>query len=220
MCCCNFFFCIVDFVVLGLCSFVLEDLKKVDRSKTPWLIAAGHRPMYVASTDPRPYEGDNAVQADLQAAFESIFLEYKVLHFLLCARQRHSPYPSAHFGIHLLSDVHIEEHLRINQHVIHSSHGRILFSSCFFFQVDIVLQGHHHGYQRTCPVFRNKCMSMGEAPVYIDVGNAGAGLAHQPDYHFPDHFEVSYLYMVSGWEPLTICKILNSYLISQGDIVG
>lgn len=51
----------------------------MERSNTPWLIAAGHRPMYVGSPDIRQYEGDLAVQDDLQAAFESLFLEYKVV---------------------------------------------------------------------------------------------------------------------------------------------
>ena len=46
-------------------------------------------------------------------------------------------------------------------------------------QVDLVFGAHHHSYQRTCPVYKDKCMSAGSdgyaAPVIVDLGMAGYG---------------------------------------------
>jgi hypothetical protein len=41
-------------------------------------------------------------------------------------------------------------------------------------QVDLTLYGHYHSYQRTCPVYQNKCVDDGL--VHITVGSAGAWL--------------------------------------------
>lgn len=50
------------------------------------------------------------------------------------------------------------------------------------YHVDLSFQGHHHSYQRTCPVHKNKCRGYGDdgvplAPVHLVIGNAGAGLS-------------------------------------------
>lgn len=56
------------------------------------------------------------------------------------------------------------------------------------FSVDVVLTGHHHSFQRTCPVLYGACVnsSATRAPVYLITGGAGAGLSAlaptQPDY--------------------------------------
>ena len=56
------------------------------------------------------------------------------------------------------------------------------------FSVDVVLTGHHHSFQRTCPVLYGACVnsSATHAPVYLITGGAGAGLSAlaptQPDY--------------------------------------
>lgn len=47
-----------------------EDLAKVDRSKTPWVIAMSHRPMYSS--------GVSSYQKYMRAAFEGIMLKYGV----------------------------------------------------------------------------------------------------------------------------------------------
>lgn len=50
------------------------------------------------------------------------------------------------------------------------------------YKVDMVWSGHHHSYQRTCPVYKETCVPVdrqtGEAsaPVQIIFGNAGAHL--------------------------------------------
>ncbi|NJO23600.1 MAG: AMP-binding protein [Sphingomonadales bacterium] len=49
------------------------------------------------------------------------------------------------------------------------------------YAVDVTLHGHHHSYQRTCPVVAGECVGYGEdgvanGPVHLVVGNAGAGL--------------------------------------------
>jgi hypothetical protein len=60
------------------CSFIVEDLKAVDRSRTPWLIVGGHRPIYIDSTNDAPVQGDQTVAADLRAALEQEFIKYEV----------------------------------------------------------------------------------------------------------------------------------------------
>lgn len=39
------------------------------------------------------------------------------------------------------------------------------------YKVDLTLWGHYHSYERTCPVYREKCVSDG--PTYVVVGTAG-----------------------------------------------
>lgn len=51
-------------------QWLAQDLAAVDRTKTPWIIAMTHRPMYSS--------GVASYQADVRAAFEPILLEYKV----------------------------------------------------------------------------------------------------------------------------------------------
>lgn len=49
-------------------------------------------------------------------------------------------------------------------------------------QVDLVLSGHVHNYQRTCSVFKNTCVptaadGSSQAPVWVVNGNAGQWLS-------------------------------------------
>ena len=42
--------------------------------------------------------------------------------------------------------------------------------------------GHHHSYQRTCPVYQERCLPYNEdgtagGPVHLVIGHAGAGLS-------------------------------------------
>ncbi len=53
---------------------------------------------------------------------------------------------------------------------------------CDCVQVDMVLSGHVHNYQRTCEVFKNTCVpraadGSSQAPVWIVNGNAGQWLS-------------------------------------------
>eukprot|EP00475_Leptophrys_vorax_P014433 TRINITY_DN20779_c0_g2_i1.p1 TRINITY_DN20779_c0_g2~~TRINITY_DN20779_c0_g2_i1.p1 ORF type:complete len:627 (+),score=140.30 TRINITY_DN20779_c0_g2_i1:486-2366(+) len=41
------------------------------------------------------------------------------------------------------------------------------------YKVDLVLTGHYHQYERTCPVYNGTCYGSGEAPVHVIVGTAG-----------------------------------------------
>jgi hypothetical protein len=49
-------------------AWLINDLKNVDRCKTPWVIAAGHRPWYVSAPP----------CVECQAGFESILEDYGV----------------------------------------------------------------------------------------------------------------------------------------------
>ncbi|EJU04078.1 acid phosphatase AphA [Dacryopinax primogenitus] len=51
-------------------KWIKEDLASIDRSKTPWVFAMSHRPMYSTET--------SSYQTHMRAAFESLFLEYNV----------------------------------------------------------------------------------------------------------------------------------------------
>jgi len=59
-------------------NFIAKDLASVDRSKTPFLILAGHRPMYIDSTNNSPNGGDLTVGAVLIEHIEPLLLQYQV----------------------------------------------------------------------------------------------------------------------------------------------
>eukprot|EP01025_Chloroclados_australasicus_P032526 TRINITY_DN32989_c0_g1_i2.p1 TRINITY_DN32989_c0_g1~~TRINITY_DN32989_c0_g1_i2.p1 ORF type:complete len:573 (-),score=57.61 TRINITY_DN32989_c0_g1_i2:445-2163(-) len=63
------------------------------------------------------------------------------------------------------------------------------------YKVDVTFHGHHHSYQRTCPVFKKECQGFDEdgvakAPVYIVNGNGGAELTYTIDLITPEYFEM------------------------------
>jgi hypothetical protein len=55
------------------------------------------------------------------------------------------------------------------------------------FGVDLAFWGHHHSYQRTCPVYQEKCVKNG--PVHVVVGAGGQGLSTNIQVPKPSHFE-------------------------------
>jgi len=108
-------------------AFLKKDLASVDRSRTPWLIFTGHRPMYIDSKSGSKLGSHLSVASDLRKYIEPLLVEHNV---------------------------------------------------------DLALWGHHHSYQRTCPVQKEVCQSAAEAkagkrlPVHIVIGMAGMGLSH------------------------------------------
>jgi hypothetical protein len=55
---------------------------------------------------------------------------------------------------------------------------RAVFEEMLFAnKVDLIFGAHHHSYQRTCPVYRNKCMQPDAdgyaGPVIVNLGMAG-----------------------------------------------
>eukprot|EP00731_Ephydatia_muelleri_P019818 Em0012g643a len=105
-------------------QYLDDHLSTVDRSKTPWLIFAGHRPMYIDSTNWALPDGDQPVALLLRAYVEPLLKKY---------------------------------------------------------QVDVAFWGHHHSYQRSCPVFGYQCMK--GATTHIVVGMGGQGLSQNIDLH-------------------------------------
>lgn len=51
-------------------KWIAKDLASVDRTKTPWVIAMSHRPMYSSQVA--------SYQANMRDAFQSLFLKYEV----------------------------------------------------------------------------------------------------------------------------------------------
>ena len=54
-------------------------------------------------------------------------------------------------------------------------------------KVDLALWGHHHSYQRTCPVYKEKCTP--GAPIHAVIGMAGQGLSKNIELVTPDWIE-------------------------------
>eukprot|EP00731_Ephydatia_muelleri_P019790 Em0012g615a len=99
-------------------QYLDDHLSTVDRSKTPWLIFAGHRPMYIDSINWVEPDGDQPVAIQLRSTVEPLLKKY---------------------------------------------------------QVDVAFWGHHHSYQRSCPVFDRVCTEGGT--VHIVVGTGGQSLS-------------------------------------------
>jgi len=96
----------------------------VNRTITPWVVFATHRPMYVSSKNSDVPDGDQTIADQLRDVFEELL---------------------------------------------------------YVAEVDLVVAGHHHSYQRTCPVLKGECAmprpntTNGSyvAPVNVVVGMAG-----------------------------------------------
>ncbi|KAM3571335.1 hypothetical protein VYU27_006628 [Nannochloropsis oceanica] len=109
-------------------DFLLDALSsQMNRTLTPWVVVAAHRPMYIDSDwdDPEKEASDQEVAKKMQEGLEDVLMQYKV---------------------------------------------------------DLGIYGHHHSYQRTCQVYRNKCLAPSggteyKAPVHAVVGMAGQGLS-------------------------------------------
>eukprot|EP01006_Ploeotia_vitrea_P031255 TRINITY_DN63577_c1_g2_i1.p2 TRINITY_DN63577_c1_g2~~TRINITY_DN63577_c1_g2_i1.p2 ORF type:complete len:601 (+),score=287.99 TRINITY_DN63577_c1_g2_i1:46-1848(+) len=97
-------------------NWIVNDLKNVDRSKTPWVVVTSHRPMYTSQN----YTSDYIVSEHMQTELEETWYKYGV---------------------------------------------------------DIFLTGHYHSYERTCAVYKQKCVGQQNGGVTnIVVGTAGAGM--------------------------------------------
>ena len=58
-------------------SFVRADLQRVNRTRTPWVIVNGHRPMYPSSMFGQHHSSDLTVAQDLRSAFEELCLQHQ-----------------------------------------------------------------------------------------------------------------------------------------------
>ena len=60
-------------------AFVVSDLEKVDRKRTPWLIVGFHRPLYIDSMFAGPgNSSDQGVARELRDTYEEMFHRYEV----------------------------------------------------------------------------------------------------------------------------------------------
>eukprot|EP00955_Chlamydomonas_euryale_P069553 360488-Chlamydomonas_euryale.AAC.6 len=67
------------------------------------------------------------------------------------------------------------------------------------YNVDLTLHGHHHTYQRTCPVGGGVCLGHDEngaarGPVHLVIGHGGAGLSMNMQHPPPSFLRVSQLW--------------------------
>lgn len=59
-------------------NWIRDDLAAVNRSRTPWVIFTGHRPMYISSTNVDKPAGDQPVASLLREHVEPLLLEHRV----------------------------------------------------------------------------------------------------------------------------------------------
>eukprot|EP00850_Spirogloea_muscicola_P017778 SM000156S02134 [mRNA] locus=s156:167665:178237:+ [translate_table: standard] len=111
--------------------YIVGDLQSVNRSKTPWVIISGHRPIHIDSLDGVLPSSNLLAGEEILANLEDVFMLY---------------------------------------------------------QVDLILAGHHHTYQRTFPVYKRNVTATG--PVYVVAGNAGFQLTLYVQPTVPDYFAV------------------------------
>jgi len=148
-------------------SFIAQDLKSVNRSKTPFIVFLGHRPMY--STD------SNLMGAAFTKSLRS----------------------------------HIEPLLVENR-------------------VNLVLWGHVHKYERTCPIQNSSCMDSntldGALPIHIVIGMGGQDwqpidqpranhptfpIFPQPSWSLFRSFEFGYIRLHATKQVMTVSYVGN-----------
>ena len=114
-------------------TWLVNDLKLVNRLRTPWLIVNLHRAMYSSEK----YPADNQTGQHIRQELEPLFHEH---------------------------------------------------------QVDIVIAGHYHSYERSCRVYQEHCVDDGT--VHVTVGAAGFFLdsAKLGDSRWKEHYEAEFGY--------------------------
>ena len=114
-------------------TWLENDLKSVDHSRTPWLITILHRPVYSS--------------------------------------------------VKIITDFEVTTRLRV-----------ALEELLYHNKVDLVITGHHHLYERSCPVYRQLCLD--GAPTHVVVGGAGFELEEPGMWEFGwrEYYESSHGY--------------------------
>lgn len=108
-------------------AFIESTLASTDRAATPWLVIAGHRPMYVDSNYDDGAASDQPVSIEMRQELEHLLYTYKC---------------------------------------------------------DLALWGHHHSWQRTCPIYNEVCTP--GATTHVLAGMAG--YSHSPINDIADYF--------------------------------
>ena len=95
-------------------------------------------------------------------------------------------YIDSDFGLQSASDLVVAKELQDNvEPLLLVSNYKFSFSYVFpsflflmqQYKVDLAFWGHHHSYQRTCPVAKKVCQDDGTAPVHVVIGMAGQSLS-------------------------------------------
>lgn len=59
-------------------EWIASQLSSADRASHPWLVLAGHRPLYVASTNSWAPDGDQPAGEEARASLEALLMEHRV----------------------------------------------------------------------------------------------------------------------------------------------
>lgn len=180
-------------------DWVKAALARVDRTRTPWLVFSGHRPMYIDSTDTGPPGGDQFVAEKLRVRCGPSYS---------CAACCDRSYSRAVYCDPSYSSQWERMQLCATGSATRT-HVQDAFEDLLIeYHVDLTFHGHHHSYQRTCPAHRNKCVGYGEdgvplAPIHLVIGNAGAGLTinihpKQPEVRFERPRSAAHLLLCSS----------------------
>lgn len=57
---------------------MVNELRSVNRTETPWVVVGLHRPLYTTDIWGYDWSSNQGVAADLRAAFEELFFLYEV----------------------------------------------------------------------------------------------------------------------------------------------
>ena len=160
--------------------FLLTDLSLVNRSITPWLVVNLHRPIYTSSASGLSFTSVLKVAQDLRLALEDLFFLYQVRSLAMRAVKLFE-YVGALCVACLLAGLAGSHNLR---------QARDNPAA----QVDVTFSGHDHKYERTCPVYKKRCLdldanSSATAPVHVVIGNAGYKLSWGYNPHMPPYWE-------------------------------
>eukprot|EP01147_Barroeca_monosierra_P007337 gene7337-9738_t len=130
-------------------TYFMNDLAKINRTKTPWVIFSGHRPFYIDSTNWEPH-GAFINTFDLEITPRNISKPIDVCGYLCTLLDR---------------DQTVALQIRF-------AFEDILYEN----KIDLIFGAHHHSYQRSCHVYRSKCQESGDylGPVVVNIGMAGA----------------------------------------------
>lgn len=172
-------------------KFVIKDLAMLNRTISPWVVFATHRPMYVSSKNSDTPDGDQTIAEQIRDVFEVGFDPFA----LIAARAS-----TAAFRGLLATPFGQPGAAKRDMPILTGIFPLVSLEQELLYvaEVDLVVAGHHHSYQRTCPVLKGECAlprpntTNGSyvAPVNVIVGMAGFASTTNIETPQPPIFQV------------------------------